>query len=704
MLWTKAKVFTATLALTAIACVPAGLTVSSTRRDDPPSTPDQALRTGSAAPGTTESETRVQTDEHRARSVVVNAQGEPVGGALVYVSWPPSRQIMVGGPDFLPWKDVASAESPIIDWWFDCVSQAGRTREDGSFVLDRMPAQNTARVWVYHDSCLPKCVPASRHPDGRWEADLGRVMLEEGESVRGTAKDEQGRPVAGAHVGIQRAERVRGDLPGVIDLDFDAQGGPERPDAAELLLSLPRPIKLGYIRHTTTDDDGEYSLTGLEPGLYLIASWTEKHAPDEHEIEVPGPSGGLVQDFTLGPGESLPVFITYTHTRAPYPGARVALTSAKSRQHPSPIMASAVTDAAGRCAFHALRPGEYVVTVCPVPDKGGEPAWGSYFGAPPFAAQGKFKSGGECKLALDPVIPVEGVVVNAEDGKPVSSFTAWLEPSDWVWISFEESQAKEPEPEVVEDRVLPNRAPANRTKKMGEGRFVIENARPGKGSLQVRAPGFFPKEKLIEVSPEEPGEPFRLELVPGKAETSGLVLDDATSKPLGGVKVRCCQRTEDRGSWNWRETVTDAAGRFSIKDLLGGKFRAHILQCRKEGHVPYRADFPGDEPFPAELPTVRLVRLGALAGVVLNAAGEAVQGHGLWISEDAGGKAVKSGTTNADGRFLFGDVVPGTYALCDFKDETVRTLNDKVQVQAGKTTEVEIRLPSQGGSRERLPH
>jgi len=663
MLRAKMKLRTAMLAAAALACASVLLVARATQGED----------------------VKAQPRESRLRGSVVDAKGGPVEGAWVYVFGPRCGCVLYSSGTILAWSEIETAKRPVFDGWIIGERHAfARSAADGRFAVTGVPPIPDGFVSVYHPRYLPTRVgPDEWQRTGR-DIDVGRIVLREGKSIEGTVSDVEGQPIAGAFVGVQKVRRHR-------ESDWDILPWPPKREAAkdeEYALCSIRPIKLGHVRSVRTDQKGHYRLTGLEPGLYLTGAWTAEHAPSEHEIELLGPNSALRRDFTLRRGESLTVMVTYTHSREPYPGAHVEV-----RLSGNPLrIASGRTDAAGRCILRGLAPGEYDVTADPdSPQRG-------------FEAEGTFETGGESRLALDPLTPMSGTVVSAEDGSPVSSFSVRLRPNRWQpWVQVAGPKVAEAEPKPEDDRVRPGIVGIEKIGNVG-GRFTIENARPGRWELHVLPSGFFPRTVEIKVPPAGLKGPLRIKLKAGKGTTTGLVLDDATGEPLEGAEVHCYETFSDPCRWwNDREAQTGREGRFSVGGLLGGSCRGRSILVKKAGYVEVRTKFDGSRPFPPKLASVRLVRAertGAITGIVLDAAGRPVEGLHLWPRriERWGEGARHLARTNRQGRFLLEKLRPGEYRITylryhrDVADLVQLCAKDEVGVRPGETTEVEIRL------------
>ena len=235
---------------------------------------------------------------------VVDEQGAPVPGALVFV-----------GID-------THAGSPFIQW----LLHDTRTGDDGTFVCDWLPPGN---LFV---GALPPDNDGARATAQRLAIDAGvpaHVLLElgDGARVRGQARDAEGRPLSGVTV----SARVRDDS-GLGPFDF---------------------------RGVTTHDDGCFELAGLLAGSCSLCAQLGQM---QSETTVPLQRR---QEFAwhpeLAPGGTIAVRLLDPEGQ-PLSGYMIELRRPDDRGH----MGAAAwqhTDAEGRCRFEHLMPIQYSLRV-----------------------------------------------------------------------------------------------------------------------------------------------------------------------------------------------------------------------------------------------------------------------------------------------------------------------------------------------------
>lgn len=160
---------------------------------------------------------------------------------------------------------------------------------------------------------------------------------------------------------------------------------------------------------------------------------------------------------------------------------------------------------------------------------------------------------------------------------------------------------------------------------------------------------------------------------------TGIVIDSERDRPVPGVRVI----VPDIG----RVLVTDAEGSFTLPPLFEGRYPMRLV---RQGYDQIDGDlevFENGE-FTVEMDPIRDYEAGGrLQGIVTDAAGGApVPAVSIRL-----GAQGPSGETDADGRFAFRGLEPGTYRVrvgALGYAERVET----IQVRTGRIAHVEIRL------------
>ncbi|MBD3371116.1 MAG: hypothetical protein GF403_00180 [Candidatus Coatesbacteria bacterium] len=119
-------------------------------------------------------------------------------------------------------------------------------------------------------------------------------------TIHGTVLDHEGEPVDGAVVELYVVAVSGADT---ADCAPDGLSPIVGDEAIDILLvdDQPRPFDSKADYSTTTDDEGDYRLSGVEPGLYDIACYAVQcEMTYRTDIELAG-DDDLSLDFTLGP-------------------------------------------------------------------------------------------------------------------------------------------------------------------------------------------------------------------------------------------------------------------------------------------------------------------------------------------------------------------------------------------------------------------
>ncbi|HLU39862.1 MAG TPA: carboxypeptidase regulatory-like domain-containing protein, partial [Planctomycetota bacterium] len=227
------------------------------------------------------------------------------------------------------------------------------------------------------------------------------------------------------------------------------------------------------------------------------------------------------------------------------------------------------------------------------------------------------------------------------------------------------------------------------------GRFERGGLSPGKYTITTASPEYMPGELELTLDEGERRSDVVLTLAAGKA-IAGIVVDDLGT-PLAGMKV-AAERARElspgvriRSSNTAEAATTDAAGRFVLRGLDAA---TADVTAWGPGHV--RATVPGVAVGTSDL-TVRLDRYGSIAGRVVDAAGSGVAGSSVRVrSAGAAGfgpifEPEDTVQTDADGRFIVAQVVPGSAVVVVEGKEHAIAESSPVDVRPGQRTDgVEI--------------
>ncbi len=247
---------------------------------------------------------------------------------------------------------------------------------------------------------------------------------------------------------------------------------------------------------------------------------------------------------------------------------------------------------------------------------------------------------------------------------------------------------------------------AQRSETHVDGAFEFGGLGKGRTTLSFAAEGFAPhREARIKVLS---GETTAINVVMSRAAVlGGVVLEDATGKPVTGARVRPGTGIEAfvaslmGGSGDRTRTGTD--GRFSLGGLPSP---TASLTVDHSDYAPLEveeiATQAGGERLDLEL---RLTRGGAVEGLVLRDSGAPQAGSMVQVSKPFG-TGVRTDMTDSSGRFAVAGLVPDTYQVVaidmdtDARELAENVLNQMkmttVTVVDGETAWVELGGPEDG--------
>jgi uncharacterized GH25 family protein len=244
------------------------------------------------------------SDEVHISGLVVDPEGDPVGGALV----------------------VARSEALVQDRDQDEPRHSAQalTDDEGRFRLAVVDQGNYLVTAAHADFASARSEGVGPGSD-----DL-RLELSSGASLIGEVRDrETNEPVAGFTVVV--------------------------------LLRTGELTRDPYRTATIFDADGQYEVSGLGPGEYEVIATTRDYAPTDPEalsVTAPVPSEPFRRDFSLASGGRLTGRVIDTESEEPLEHARVSVEAAVgSAGSAVPLMASTTTDAQGQFEIRGLNAG-----------------------------------------------------------------------------------------------------------------------------------------------------------------------------------------------------------------------------------------------------------------------------------------------------------------------------------------------------------
>jgi hypothetical protein len=592
--------------------------------------------------------------------VVLEKGGLPVGGVKVTLSRPDSLVAYL--------RAKANGRFDELE---------ARTGADGRFAfLDVTPSQGYA-VRAFHDGYAAASHAERLDLRGRGSTDVGDLALGMGAGIKGRVVNEEGAPLPGVRVAV--TWNIQNPL-GVVIV---------HPDTAPELE-----------RETLTDADGRYAIDKLEPGPKTVFGELEGGGAEvKARVNLkPGQTREL-KDMVIPSGRFLAGVVRYK-SGAPVPDARVFGAPAQESS-----MRATEADAEGHWRLDHLPDGKTYVLGVLVP------------GLPVEYVEDFELNRDDIVIEFPDPGALQGVVVRAGDGTPVTRFAVELE------------SAEPPEDfqrQYVEQQVKRGLGPAPFQSETGS--FSFPRSAPGTYVVEVHAPGFptVRKEGVVIVAGESTE--VRIELpagniARGRVERSGgepvagarLFVVPAGSVPMGGRVLSASAYTSDRdplaasrgdGSF---ELPPQTPGRYDliaeIEDELPGVLRDVDLET---------ADVSGL--------TLRLPPSGRVAGRIVKEEGGPAAGEEIYVLYPDG--VVRTFFADEEGRFAQGGLPVGRclvrwVSLNDTKDylafmrerseeavgrgyDRLRQKGQEHVISDGLTTQVMLRLPARTQVRGRF--
>ncbi|HNX48937.1 MAG TPA: carboxypeptidase-like regulatory domain-containing protein [Thermoanaerobaculaceae bacterium] len=425
------------------------------------------------------------------------------------------------------------------------------------------------------------------------------LVLAPGVAVRLQAREQDGRPLAGAVAHLL----LRG--PG-------RQGG-------LLAATLMQIEDLDVMASAAADEEGTAALTGVRPGPVWLQVTMRGYVPRIVAALVP-PEGGDLGPQVLLPGVDVRVLVT-DEKGLGLQAAQVVLRSAVAGFHWN----AGITDSAGSLILaDQPREGEIAVQA-------------SLKGYRQIRiARATLPAEGGVTVHMVRTRAIEGRVVDAEARSPVEGASVGVE----VVLRFDNDESSDyaDEPRVTD----------------ADGAFRVEGVPPGESTLLVDAPGFVRYTQRIAV-PEE-GEPTPLTVALSRGlSVRGRVLDPE-GRPAVGVVVYAAS-TEPGARDSRQEATSGADGGFVVADLPRGK--VELIARDRDGSAA-RAVVAAGGPDEAVL---RLQEPGSIAGRVRAPDGAPFADARVLVSGPPPMFVDKEARSEQDGAFVAEGLAPGVYRL-----------------------------------------
>nr|MBP7149744.1 carboxypeptidase regulatory-like domain-containing protein [Acidobacteriota bacterium] len=444
------------------------------------------------------------------------------------------------------------------------------------------------------------------------------VTLQPASSISGSVADGEGRPIAGAEVTATRA-----------------LGGPRGPGMF---------MMFNFVRPVDTDEQGKFTVDGLEPGKISLSVNAAGWQPHAREVEVPAGEDVTGVAVVLEPGAVVEGRVVGPDG-APVSGAQVGPVAGR-QGGPGPRLRGAVqTDGDGRYRLEELLPGPASIEA----EKQG-------FGR--AVRDIELRTGAnELDLQFEGGPPVSGVVLDP-DGAPVPNADVRLNVAGQPWGGPTASTA-------------------------ADGTFRFERVAPGEYELDAAARGFAPSRGEVRVQVEsEAVSGLEVRLARGGA-IAGTVTGLAPEEyPDVDVLVVC------RESWSMQRADVNFEGRFRVDGLAPCRYDVQGTVARTGRQARAEVELAaGAAEAAVELP----FGLGLkLSGRVLLAR-QPVSGALVFASAD-NGRGTAPVRTDQEGKFNLEGLEADTYTVQVM--EWSKGISHREVVVLDATRDITINIPT----------
>lgn len=540
---------------------------------------------------------------------VVDEDGRPVAGAKLSVS--PGEQDPFS---FVVRRLAGDPGARIV------------SRADGTFSASRLAPGENQRLTVYHPEYEKGVLGGiALSPGGTRTGAV--VTLRRGIVVTGTVKDEEGRPVAGAELGVSGSRVVR-----------SSRGGMQMSVSFGGISEIP-PARSGA--------DGRFELRGVPPGDWALTAKAPGRATEIVDpLRLSRDARPDPVEIVLAPGASL----AGTVRRRTGGGAEGYIVIAREGGKPPTGFGPDTMPTGPDGAFFVdglKRDTAYDLQLFGGADYGPGPT-----------KKGVVAPASDLEWVVEGLGRIEGIALDGKTGEPLTSFEVSCEVDRAGFGQMRMGRGMRRrgvggvgEPVAVE-------AP--------DGRFAIEEVPAGKWQVVVTAKGYQPGRAagvVVEEATTTDGVDVR---VPRGSRLEVLVLDARTRKGVPDARVAVLSETGAPAfgglGFGDGDLRTDVDGKAFAEGLAPGKVTVSV------DHDDYT---PGNQS--AVLAEeggrveVALSHGGSLGGVVLSETRQPVSGAEVSLEGgSARGRAFGAGSgtaTDGSGRFRFDHLAPGRYTL-----------------------------------------
>ena len=552
---------------------------------------------------------------------VLNEDGAPIEGAAVIVS--PSGENL-----FASFVRRLDGEAEV------------RTGRDGVFTATRLRPGEGQRVDVRHDDYEERSVAGIALAAGARRSGF-TIVMRRGLILRGVAKDDGDRPLAGVEVTLSATRNLRA-----------GRGG--------MQISMIGP---GSQVRRETGADGRFEFRGLKKGEYALSARRAGLGRASLDPVRVAEAGVEPVTLVLRPGATV-TGLVHDRSGAGAPGWYVSARAAGQggpALGPDTIRTEEATGPDGVFVLEGLAAGEtYDLQVM------GSAGLGPRKAGVVAPADG-------VDLAVNGTGQIRGRVVDAESGKPIPDFEVRYAPDAQGGMRF-----------VMRMGSGRQRGPLERQSfHADDGAFALDDVPAGRWTVEAFAPGYQSGSAAgVTVAEGDAAEGVEVRLSRGSV-VSGRVLESRSGRPVLGATVRAEQAGGEGRMMVMRmgseggelESLSDADGRYEIAGLAPGGWTltaTHPDWSEATTRVEIK-----EGPAVAD---IRVGRGGAVAGTVL-AGGRPVGGAqvALQVAGDSGfrmspglmGGGEQSALSDEGGRFRFERLSPGRYSVvASLRDQT----------------------------------
>jgi len=416
-------------------------------------------------------------------------------------------------------------------------------------------------------------------------------------------------------------------------------------------------------RSTKSEADGSFSVDKLLPRAYTVVARAPAGVAGPVTARLSATSDPII--LRLKPGSSVAVTVVSVADRTPVASARVELRGIDTL--------SGTTGADGVATIGGVVPGGYSVA-------GEASGFARGYTWTQVAAGG---ATAQVRLELRRGAPVAGRVVDP-DGKPVKG----------AQVSFGGASAWSQQADPRRDGTVSGADGAFRFAALPAGTFRFEASKEG------FAPGH---SELVTLDGQSARTGVEVRMAPPFTLRGRVVAKDGA--PVPGARVRAMVAVSSMLWGEARQAFADDAGRFELAGLP--RARLEVVALGDAGSSPIEKLDATVAPFEREV-TLTLDIDGAIAGVVVDRAGEPIEGAQVMAWPDLAkgslaGMRVRGfpqELSDAGGRFAIRGLEPGDYEVRAVPPGAAggqsAFLREAVKAKAG-TENLRIVLPADGG-------